>query len=230
MTTSLLLHMNGTNGATTFPDTSGNSITVTPHGAAQVSTTSPKLGSGSLSQASATADYLTTAASAAFAFGTGDFTVDFWFKSSRTLRMDPLGADYDFDVAGWWGMILNLGGSGTIDWFEGVGSVISVTSTGVNDGNWHHIAVTRSGNSVRLFVDGVQKGSTYTTSYTYGDAGSGVIVGQIHKTPADGDGVIGNIDELRILKGEAAWTAGFTPPTSEYADASTDTLMPQICM
>jgi len=39
---------------------------------------------------------------------------------------------------------------------------------------------------------------------------------RIGTTSTSTDGYAGHIDELRILKGKAAQTAAFTPPTSAY--------------
>jgi hypothetical protein len=77
--------------------------------------------------------------------------------------------------------------------------------------NWHHIALTRSGNTFRLFVDGLvedtvewdnsialmKRLSFGGTSYDEGDWR-------------------GYIDEFRLKIGEAVWTSNFTPPTEPY--------------
>ena len=74
---SLLLHMDGSNGSTSFTDSSSNGFTITASGDAQITTTDPKFGTGCLTL-DGTGDYLSTPADAAFAFGTNDFTVECW--------------------------------------------------------------------------------------------------------------------------------------------------------
>ena len=74
---SLLLHGDGTDGSTTFTDSSSNNFTVTANGNAQIDTAVKKYGTGSM-EFDGTGDSLTIADNAAFAFGTGDFTVEAW--------------------------------------------------------------------------------------------------------------------------------------------------------
>ena len=95
-----------------------------------------------------TGDYLTTANHASdFNFGSSDFTMEFWTNSKKTGRVDPIGWNYNYTSAGWAGMLLNISpGSGSMAWYENANSRISGSGSW-NDGSWHHIAVTRDGNS-----------------------------------------------------------------------------------
>ena len=159
-----------------------------------------------------TNQYLTTANSTSdFSFGTGNFTIEFWINSTQTTRTDPVGWNYNYGSAGWAGFIFNISSSGDMAWFENTSSRISASSTGWNNGYWNHVSVTRSGNSVRMFLNGSQVGSTYTTSFTYGAANSGFIIGKIFTDPIYLNGYISN---LRIVKGTALYTEDFTPPRS----------------
>jgi len=76
----------------------------------------------------------------------------------------------------------------------------------ISVGSWSHYAITRSGSTYRTFKDGVQQ-DTWTSS--------GVI------NPSSDDlglfvGVYGYLDEFRMIKGYAAWTANFTPPVTQH--------------
>jgi hypothetical protein len=77
---------------------------------------------------------------------------------------------------------------------------------------WYHIAVTRSGNTFRTFVNGVVE-KTYTSSAAvFSDA---TIPYNIGRT-AYLSGTFyynGYIDDLRVTKGYARYTTTFTPPT-----------------
>jgi len=115
----------------------------------------------------------TESSASAFDLGTSDWTVECWIKTSYTSRIDP----YELNggtSSGFFGLTLNRSSTGDIEWNESSGgssvAVITATGTTVANDSWHNIAITRSGNSVRLFFDGTQVGSTYTTSYTYGGA------------------------------------------------------------
>ena len=75
---------------------------------------------------------------------------------------------------------------------------------------WNHIALTRSGTDVKLFINGQQEGSTFTDSSTQLIGTNAPIFG--NDTSAS-FGVIGYMSDIRILNGTAAYTSNFTPPT-----------------
>ena len=81
----------------------------------------------------------------------------------------------------------------------------------------YHIALCRSGTATKLFINGTQSGSTYTDSSTYLStqsrpviAGGGLTLGA---SPFNG-----YIDDLRITKGVARYTANFVPPIQAFPD------------
>ena len=164
-----------------------------------------------------TGDYLTIATHASdFNFGTGDFTIEFWINSTQTSRADPFAWNFGYTFAGWGSFILNVS-SGRIDWYEGLGIATYATSTGWNDGLWHHLAVSRSGTSLKMFLDGVQIGTTASSSYSYGASDVGVSVGFSTST---GYYLNGQMSNVRIVKGTALYTSNFTPPTKPLTDIS----------
>jgi hypothetical protein len=100
-------------------------------------------------------------------------------------------------------------------------NLMSTPCTAILDGAWHHIAITRTGTSFRVFFDGVQQGSSpYTDSTNYNGAGT-LRIG----SGANGE-LQGYLSNVRILKGTALYTANFTPPTSPLtATAGTSLLL-----
>ncbi len=207
---SLLLHFNGTNGSTTFTDSSAYNHTPTVSGSTNISTTSPKLGSGA-GLFNGTTDKLTWSHASAFTF-TGDFTFEWFMKTTQTTRGfmwgNTTGGVQNF------GIEINQVANNTICVAAGNSftTIINKTSAGINDGNWHHIAITRSGSDVRLYIDGVHVGNA-TNSATWGDTG-GKVVGSTF----GGNFYNGRMDELRIINGYAAYTGtgSFTPPSAEF--------------
>ena len=202
---SLLLHMDGNNGSTTFTDSSANNFTISVFGNAQVSTTDPKLGSGSLTL-DGNGDYLTTPANTAFAFGTGDYTVECWVYVNTGNGNDGLFTFGDSTsglalaiYAGQWSLT-NAGAGG-------------FTMGAVTTGVWQHLAVTRSGSSQRLFINGTQLGSTLnnSTNFTQNQLKIGYYYDANYSINA-------RIDEFRVTKGVARYTANFTPPTAAFSD------------
>ncbi|RYE43599.1 MAG: LamG domain-containing protein [Hyphomicrobiales bacterium] len=211
---SLLLHFNGAGGSTVFTDSGPLGLTVTGAGNAQIDTAQSKFGGSSLLLDGA-GDYLSVPAGSQFNFGTGAWTIEMWIRTSQTDATWLIMPETGLDNPNHWSLRYNFTSSGRIDWLERLPTRISAAGTGINDGNWHHLAVTRASNSVRIFVDGTQVGSTYTTSYTYGNSTTGLRIGALGST-VTGEEVAGNIDELRITKGVARYTANFTPPNAPF--------------
>lgn len=177
-------------------------------GNAQISTAQSKWGGGSL-YFDGTGDWLVTPPNPDYAFGQSDWTIEFWINSTQTTRVDPIGWDYPYATTGWGGLIFNVSASGQMSWYENTNQVINATGTGWNNGSWNHVAVVRNGNSVRLFLNGVQVGNTYSTAFSYGVNGTqiyGMIIG-INNDRVTGS-LNGYIDDLRITKGIARYVGG----------------------
>jgi hypothetical protein len=197
--TSLLLHADGTNGSTTFTDERGHTIT---NSGATISTTQSKFG-GSSAYFTGGA-YLTAPTGDDFRFS-GNFTIDYWVYFSSIS-----GSQTMFDGRVNENAITILQSGGTLYLWSGGGNVITASSA-ISAATWTHIAVTRSGTDVKLFVNGTQVGSTWTSSATFADGRCWIGSGY--------DGTYqfnGYIDEFRISKGVARWTSNFTPPTEQY--------------
>jgi len=199
----LMLHMNGADASTTFTDSSDTAHTITAVGGAQIDTAQSKFGSAS-GLFDGAGDYLTAADHADWDFGTGDFTIDFW------LRFNSAGAAYFVDREDSARFAVRYGG-GNLRFDIGGGSVVSQAWSPSN-GVWYHIAATRSGTNCYLFVDGTQHGSTGSSSFNISfTTGIGVGASSTGTQPVNGW-----MDEVRIVKGQAIWTANFTPPSAEY--------------
>jgi len=85
-------------------------------------------------------------------------------------------------------------------------------STNIITSSWNHIAVTRSGNETKLFVNGTQDGSTYTGNYTVADGGNFYLGGGFYAPTSRT--ITGYVSDFRVTKGLARYTAAFTPPTA----------------
>ena len=173
-------------------------------GNTQLSTAVKKYNSASM-YFDGTGDYLTTPAKDPLSFGTGDFTVEAWvYFASIAADRGILGSSgvggYDFVWRTSNG--LNIGRINTA--FDNSFAFTPVANT------WYHIAYSRSGTSLRAFVDGTQVGTTATNSNAYNSV-TAVIVGG--STTADRL-MNGYIDDLRITKGYARYTSNFTPPSA----------------
>jgi len=158
-----------------------------------------------------TSQYLSAPSNTAYAFGTGDFTVESWIIQSDATGNRPI---CQSDVLGnssndkWW---FALAGGGLFFGTHNAGGFSVVTSTSFTLGTWYHVAVTRASGVMKMFINGVS--TAFTTSGTpsgYSLSQNGMTVGAM-STPSYWSGYISN---LRIVKGVAVYTSAFTPSTT----------------
>ena len=98
------------------------------------------------------------------------------------------------------------------------------TKTTVSADTWYHVAVTRSGNTWRLFLNGTVE-DTITNSTDIVDGGAdGLIVGALAGGIAGGpyNYMDGYIDDVRVTVGHARYTSNFTAPTSAHLTSAGD--------
>ena len=214
---SLLLHGNGTNGSTVITDSSGSPKTVTAVGNAQISTAQSKFGGASIAF-DGNGDYLTVPNNTAFEFGSGDFTLEAWgyFVNFAANDGNVVASKGVTDSVGTQFYSLQANGSGSIIFFFGSGTPF-LTGPILSVNTWVHLAVTRSANVFTLWVNG--SSSATTTSSTSLAVGGPLIIGsQSYNPGAINRTMTGYIDDLRITKGIARYTANFTPPTAPFPD------------
>lgn len=206
----LLLHMDGTNGGTTFTDSSNLAATVTNNGSATVSTTSPKFGTGSGSFDGS--NYLSLGGQSAYAFGSADFTIEGWFNPTGSggsadslIGFGPTGVD------GVYPSIIRV--SGNLCYYTNVGTRITGGSLTTN--TWQHIALVRKAGVTNLYLEGVAQGTQYADTNVYLNGATRPLINGYGLAPGT-LGMIGKTDELQIINGAAKYTANFTPPTRAF--------------
>ena len=206
---SLLLPMNGANNGTVFTDYSSVPKTVTATGAVTSTAQFKHYDSSALF---ASGNYLTVSNSTDFDFGSGEFCVELWFRSSSETLQHLIDRGDATGFTPWW---LQLRSDGVIRaraWSSGSSYIFESdsSSSGFNDGNWHHVAFTRSGSTFRLFVDGVIN-ATQTSASGLGTITQSLWIGRNRNNIVQN--FVGNMQDIRITKGAALYTANFTPPT-----------------
>ena len=160
-------------------------------------------------------DYLSVPSNLAFAFGTGDFTVECFFnlsipQSTRSMHLT------DSTVTN--GLFLKLT-SGNVSIGRTGTAEDSVFSYSFSINTWYHVAFSRSGTTVYCFVNGSLVGST-TNSINY--VQGGYTIGAAGGAAQPFHGYISN---LRMLKGTALYTAAFTTPASPLTAVSGTSLL-----
>lgn len=202
---SVLLHMNGANGGTSFPDNSQNVYTVTAVGGATTSTAQFKFGTASY-LGGATARYLNIHTdNTPFAFGTGDFTVEFWVRITATG-----GAQNVITLPGANNSIAFNTGSSIV---YTTAAVARITSTSIGTSVWAHVAVARGSGTTRMFINGTLQTTTFADTADYTSAGTLCQLGGSTSTA-----LIGNVDDFRVTKGFCRYITSFTAPIAQFPD------------
>jgi len=207
----LLLDMDGNNGSNSFIDRSPTPITINANGACQTITSIKKFGTAS-GRFAANADYLSFSNST-MNFGTSDFTIEFWLYYDSSQQVSSYGTFFD---NGGQGIFLSFGSPKTHLIFYSPSAGLGDT-TGYPHGmvtlNWYHLAWVKNGNACKVYVDGVEKGSWTSNGGSMSPAsGATARIGQYTLNASYTPG--GYMDDFRITKGVARYTANFTPPTA----------------
>lgn len=223
--TKLLLHFDGGEGSVAFTDSgntthtvtaNGNAIQVIGHGAdaagnVKTENTAYKFGSTS-AYFDGTGDYISLAGSNDWDIGANadSYTVDFWVRFDTHAGTEQLINTYGIDSKGWFlrhghgvGFTFGIYNSAWIVLVEGGGEI--------TDSDWHHVALVKDVNDYDIYVDGTSVNSA-TDSDRYSTSNS-LTIGD---SEGSSEPFTGYIDELRISKGIARWTANFTPPNAAY--------------
>jgi len=213
--TKLMLHCNGTDGSTSFPDSSEESHSVSAVGTAEVDTAQKVFGTGSL-LCTNNGDYLSAPDSADWDFGSGDFTLDCRLRFS-SLTLPP--AFFVRQTSGSSYFYIAWQTNGNVRFRDYGGTFDATFPWSPSVDTWYHFAITRSGSSIRCFIDGTQIGSTQTFAGSFIDRSVPLYMGGF---PIFNFWLKGWMDEIRVSKGIARWTSNFTPPTQEYSEDKID--------
>jgi len=205
----LLMGFNGADGSTSFVDESSYGRTVSAFGNAQIDTAQSKFGVSSL-LLDGSGDYLTLPDSNDWDFGSGDWTVELFVRLNTTGNMAFLG---QANAATGWQFMRE---SNTLRFNAYAGGQYQAYETGGTwtgpTGQWFHIAADRSGNTWRVYRDGVRVFSG-TRSNAISNSTDVMKIGRGFSSDFNGW-----MDEIRITKGVARYAtdSGFTPPSAAF--------------
>ena len=205
-----------------FKDEAGKTVTI--YGNAQIDTAQSKFG-GASGLFDGAGDYLTIPINSDWNFNE-DFTIDLWIRiasiNGGQVILDNI-SNQDWALASTGDYALAIGGDSKPSFYVKNLGTAGANGTSLDTNTWYHIAVVRSGNTVTLYVNGTADGATFTSSAPFGNTQILRIGGRLTYYGGDWDGWL---DEIRISKDIARWTANFTPPTSAYtSDAKTKLLL-----
>lgn len=143
----------------------------------------------------------------------GDFTISMWVRpnviaGSIRILLVPTDTSSNFQLA--------VYTDGRIDFYQGSTQVCTSSAGAVVTGSWQHIALTRSGSTCKIWVDGVEVASG-TRSGTIGRSDTNFNVGMYANGSYPYDGWI---DEFAVDSSTCLYTSTFTPPASAWDSAA----------
>lgn len=223
--TTLLLHGDGTNGAqnNTFLDGSTNNFTITRNGNTTQGSFDPYVGPGCWSNYfNGSTDYLSvsTTASAAFGFGTADFTVEAWvyYTGTNASATKPI-----IDFRGAVATAPSIFGytSNQLAFYYNGSVVYQPASLTLTSNAWNHVALVRSSGVTKFYLNGTGASTTYTDTNNYPSAACIIGTDSVAGGTSYWSGYLSNI---RVVKGYAVYTSNFTPTTPLVATTQTTLL------
>ncbi len=158
----------------------------------------------------------------ALTFGTGDFTVELWFYSNRVGVVQSLYDGRGTGSGANTAVYIRLSDSNNIQFFTT--NAFRITgSTTIAANTWYHVALTRTGSTHTLYVNGSSDGTWTSSGKSYtGPTNTFAVIGSDDNR--DGRyGLNGYISNFRVAK-ELIYSAAFTAPTTRLS-ATTDTTL-----
>lgn len=204
-----LLHLNPvSNGQTFTADEKGLAWTFNT---ASLTTDTSRFGSGCL--ATGGSGWISTPMTSGFDLSSGDYTIEMWVKPSSLGSTRALISTRNMATGVGWQLFVSASG-GVL--YQAQGTYVESTGGLISTSVFKHVAVTRSGSTTRLFIDGVL-----------------VATGTVNIDPAPSESVYigrtsssstpyyyaGHIDEVRITKGVARYLSSFTPSASQFPNS-----------
>jgi hypothetical protein len=201
---SLLLNMNGSNGSTTFTDSSSNGLTLTAFGNAAISTAQSRFGSAS-GAFDGNGDYLTApVSSGGFDFGSGDFTIEASVRTTTTTGNQTIANVFpdNTSTASW--RFLIVANILQFICYNSTGTLFTISSSAcISTNTWTDVAAVRSGSTLTIYCNGSQVGSgSISGAIRSSDAGAVFNISR-QQSSTDVWLINGNLDEIRITKGVA---------------------------
>jgi len=214
--TTLLATAVDTSNNNTIADSSTNNHSITAYGNTHAGTFSPYRRGGYSAYFNGTSDYLQVPDSSTLDLP-ADFTIEFWMYREG-------------DTSGTYQAILGGNGNPSNGWnfyVTNSNNVLSffhssflITGPAIEDNRWYHVALTRSGTTLTMYVDGTSVGTaTTSTSFAQNTANAGTRIG--YDNQANGY-FHGYLTDVRVVQGTAVYTTNFTPP-EERLTAITNT-------
>ena len=212
----LLLHFDGTNGQTTTTDVTGKTVTLSSTFA--LTTAQQRFGTSSVQNSATNVAGIIVEPVAALQPSSSAVTIEGWFRLTSTsqqscaFRFNVFNDTLPVHVLSF--IVIDA----TRVAFEYGTAASGLVNYSFPLNTWVHLAMTRDGNSIRVFANGTQIGPTLTFSGAIKTLDR-FSIGFVSNNGSSFTPWVGQIDEFRYTVGAARYTANFTPPSAPFPDA-----------
>ena len=182
-------------------------------GNAQISTTQSQFG-GSSMYFDGTGDWLVTPTSTSLGMGSGDFTIELWVYATNPTYAQGFfhvnATAISGTVAGY---AIGVTAAGAVEYYSG--GTYTTSSSTITANTWTHLALVSSTGTSKVYVNGVLPTSGGSIADSQNVTTALAYIGVFY-TVAASTTMTGYINDFRVTKGYARYTANFTPPTSAF--------------
>ena len=213
-----LMPFDGIDDATTTPELSNSSHTLTYNNQARIHTGIKKFGTASL-LLDGISDGVTAPDHADWSFGAGEFTIEAWVRLATTVNARNCIASQWASSAGSRSFLFEL--DDTLDTItlnystDGTATIVVSGAFAWDDEVWYHVAVDMdASNDIRIYVDGVVVVGPTAAAVTLHASAEILRIG--HAINEGALELSGRMDDVRIVKGEAVYGGAFNPPTEAH--------------
>lgn len=210
-TSQILIHCDGANGQQQLFDFGRYGLPFANTGGITLDTSQKKFGTASILGANGAGFSISQSIqNRLLEFGGSDFTIDCWVFRTGTGAAEQV----FIEAAGSW--FFGFFQSTNLGFYTFVSGVptFNIRSISFATGAWVHYAACRSGSNIRLFEGGIQVGANISIGASVLDAATFPFT--VANNPVFNQPLVGNLDETRLIIGQALYTSNFTPPTQPF--------------
>jgi hypothetical protein len=144
-----------------------------------------------------------------------DFTIEMWINHqlAKGTATQPIQVGHMTATGGsdYWSF--GIGSTGRVVWFyfNGTTNALAGATTVAVGSGWRHIAMTKQGTTLRVFLDGVLDGTATMNGTPQYNAAVPLTIGGFSNGYAQD-----YLDDLRITSGVARYTSNFTVTSSPF--------------
>lgn len=163
--------------------------------------------------------YSSISMSSADAIGTQDFTWEAWlYPTALNYQTQQMAGFYYSGPSNGANTSTSLIGlitsTGKVSFGNTGGVLVSTGDGAIKTGQWQHVALTRQGNILNVWINGHLKGSATVSNWNITDVGSVYLAYSVYQS--NYSYYTGYIDEFRLTRGMAVYTSDFTPQTTPF--------------